>query len=109
MVVAIVAGNLAGPMLAGFVGFGGGLVGAFVSGLVIYAIYALLTGTPMNLFGAVTFSIAVYASVIITGLVSGYLGFVSGLVATLVQAVFLSVVWSAIAPKSQVAKAPVKV
>ena len=108
MFVAIWVGNLLAPMLTGYIGMTGGLIGTFITGLVIYAVFCLVTGTPMSIFGAVVFSISVYASAIATGYISGYFGFVTGIVATLVQACVLSLVFSSLGPKKEVAKAPVK-
>jgi len=108
MVVAIWVGNILGPMLGGVVGFGGGLIGAFISGIAIYLVYCLISGIKMDMFGAVMFAVAVYASVIVTGFATGYFGFISGIIAVFVQAIILSVIWSYIAPKKEVAKAPIK-
>ena len=109
MFVAIFVGNLLAPMLSGFLPVSGTLVGVFITGLVIYAVFCLVTGTKMSILGAVFFSISVYISAIATGYISGYFGFVTGLVATLVQACVLSLIFSSLAPKKEVAKMPVKV
>lgn len=108
MVIAITVGNVLGPMLGGYIGFGGGLIGAFISGLLVFVVYALLSGAPMKLMSAVIFAVAVYASVLVTGYVTAYFGFLTGIFATFAQAVILSLIWSFIAPKES-AKAPVKV
>ena len=111
MVIAIWVGNLLGPMLGGFVGFGGGLIGAFISGLIIYYIYSMISGSTISMMGGVVFAVCVYASVIVTGFVTGYVGFLSGIFAVFIQAIFLSIIYSAIAPKTgapQLQKAPVK-
>ena len=109
MVIAIWVGNFLGPMLGGFVGLGAGLLGAFISGIVIYLIYSMLTRSRMTLMGAVIFAIAVYASTIITGFVTGMFGFISGIFATFVQAIFVGIIFSWIAPKGQTQKVPLKV
>ena len=111
MIIAIWVGNLLGPMLGGFVGFGVGLIGTFISGIVVYAIFSLLTGTKMTIMGAIIFAICVYASVIITSMIAGNFGFISGIIAIFAEALILSFVYSFIAPKTgapPLAKAPVK-
>ena len=108
MVIAIWVGNFLGPMLGGFVGLGAGLIGAFISGIVIYLIYSMLTGSKMSIMGAVIFAIAVYASTIITGYITGMFGFISGIFATFVQAIFVGIIFSWVAPKAK-AEAPKKV
>ena len=109
MFVAIWVGNLLAPMLGGYIGLTGGLIGTFITGLVIYAVFCLVSGTKMSIFGGAIFSISVYISAIATGYISGYFGFVTGLVATLVQACVLSLIFSSLAPKKEVARMPVKV
>lgn len=109
MFVAIWVGNLLAPMLGGYIGLTGGLVGTFISGLCIYAVFCLVSGTKMSIFGAVLFSISVYISAIATGYISGYFGFITGMVAVLVQACVLSLIFSSLAPKKEVTQMPVKV
>lgn len=108
MVVAIWVGNFAGPMLGGYFGAGAGLLGAFVTGIIIYAVYSLITGSKMTLFGAVIFAVCVYISVMVTGMVTGMSGLLTGWVAIFVQAIILSLIYSWIAPKGESAKVPVK-
>ena len=109
MWIAIYAGNILGPMLGGTIGITAGLFGSFITGFVIYIIFCLITGTKMSIWGAVLFSISVYASVIITGLVTGYAGFITGWITTIVQALFLSLIFGWIAPQEQTANVPLKV
>ena len=108
MIGAILIGNIVGPILGGFVGLGAGLFGAFITGGVIYLIWALLTGTKMSMMGGIIFSICVYAAVIVTGMVSAVLGAWAAILAIVIEAVFLSLSFSWIAPKGQAAKAPIK-
>lgn len=109
MWIAIYAGNILGPMLGGTIGITAGLFGTFITGFVIYIIFCLVTGTKMSIWGAVLFSISVYASVLITGLVTGQLGFITGWMITFVQAILLSVIFGWIAPKEQTVNLPAQV
>ena len=109
MWIAIYVGNIMGPMLGGTIGITAGLFGTFIAGLCIYLIFCLITGTKMSIWGAVLFSISVYASVLITGLVTGSLGFITGWMTTFVQAIILSLVFGWIAPKGESANVPVSI
>jgi hypothetical protein len=93
MAVAIIVANLFGPMLAGIVGVGGGLIGAFVIGLVVYAIYSLLTGGKMTIFHAIIFAVLVYISGFITAWISSATGFGGGIVGLILEAIVLSFLW----------------
>lgn len=101
MWIAIYAGNILGPMLGSTIGLTAGLFGSFITGFVIYIVFCLITGTKMSIWGAVLFSISVYASVIMTGLISGYAGFITGWMTTVVQALILSLIFGWFAPKGE--------
>lgn len=109
MWIAIYVGNIMGPMLGGTIGITAGLFGTFITGLIIYLIFCLVTGTKMSIWGAVLFSISVYASVLITGLITGQLGMVTAWISTIVQALTLSLIFGWIAPKDQTANLPLTV
>ena len=108
MWIAIYIGNIIGPMLGGTIGITMGLFGTFITGLVIYVIFCLMTGTKLTIWGATLFAISVYASVLITGLITGQLGFITGWLSTIVQALILSLIFGWIAPKDQTANLPAK-
>lgn len=93
MVIAIVLGNTVGAMMATWIGMGGGLIGAFIVGLVIYAIFAILTGQNISLIMGIIFAILVYISGIITAWISSATGFGGGLVGLLLNAIVLSMLW----------------
>lgn len=109
MWIAIYVGNIMGPMLGGTIGITAGLFATFITGFVIYLIFCLVTGTKMSIWGAVLFSLAVYGSVLVTGLITGYAGFITGWMSTIVQAIVLSLIFGWIAPKDQTANLPVTV
>lgn len=110
MAVALWIGNMLGPILGSSFGIGSGLIGSLLSGAVVYVIYSLISGTKMTLWGGVTFSVSVWMSVMITGIVMGYIPLLSMWVLMLfVQAIILSIIWSFIAPKQQTTEVPVQI
>lgn len=93
MAVAIFGGNYVGSMLAGYLGGTGGLLGTFIVGLAVYAVYSLLTGQKLAILSGVIFALCVYISGIIVSVVSTNIGIGGGIVGVLINAVVLSFLW----------------
>jgi hypothetical protein len=96
MAVAIGVGTMVGGMIAGWIGFGGGILGAFIVGIVIYVIWAFVVGTRIDLKDGVIFSVLVYIAQIIAGYLQGMVGFGGALVAYLFTAVIFALLWGMI-------------
>jgi len=90
MMVAIWAGTFIGNIVAGMVGFAGGLVGAIIIGFVVYLIWALLKGLKIELMDGLLFSVLVYLAQLIQSLLSGYIGFGGSIIGLFFSAVILS-------------------
>lgn len=90
---AITLGNILGAYVSSAVGFGSGLVGAFIVGAIIYVIYAFITKSPMNLMNGAIFSVLVYISTLITNMISSATGFGGGIMSTIIMAIVLSMLW----------------
>lgn len=93
MAIAITIANFVGPMLSGVVGMSGGLLGTFILGAIVYAVYCLLTGTKMSLFGGAIFAVLVYVSGIVSAMITSATGFGGGLIGLFVEAMILSLAW----------------
>lgn len=93
MLIAIVLGNMVGAMVAGMVGMGGGLIGAFIIGVVIYAIFCFLTGSEMNMMSGLIFAILVYISGIATTWIGSATGLTGGFIGLVLNAIVLSILW----------------
>lgn len=93
MVVAIVIGNFAGAFVASAIGMTGGLLGTFIVGLVIYAVFCLLTGTSMNVMQGFIFAVLVYVSGLVTAWIGSATGLAGGLIGLVLNAVVLSMLW----------------
>jgi hypothetical protein len=96
MAVAIGVGTMVGGIIAGRIGFGGGILGAFIVGIVIYAIWAFVVGARIDLKDGVIFSVLVYIAQIIAGYLQGMVGFGGALVAYLFTAVIFALLWGMI-------------
>jgi len=107
MIVAILAGNWGGAYLSSFIGVTGGLIGAFLVGFVIYAVFALLTGMKLDMMQGAIFAVLVYVSGIVTATISSMTGFGGGVITLLMQAVVISAVWGYFGKGKQ--ESPVKV
>jgi len=90
MMVAIWGGTFIGNMVAGMVGFAGGLIGAIIIGFVIYIVWSLISGKKIELVNGVLFSVLVYLAQIIQGVLSGYIGFGGSIVGLFFTAIILS-------------------
>lgn len=112
MIVAIALGTMVGGMFAGWIGFGGGLLGAFIVGFIIYVIWAFISGVKINVFDGVIFSVLVYIAQIVAGYLEGFVGIGGALVAYLFEALVLALLWGMIGGgkgKAASKQAPIKV
>lgn len=93
MMIAIALGTMLGSMIAGMVGgivgTTGGLIGVFIVGLGVYAVYSLLNGQPLKLMTGLMFAGLVWISGLITGMVSGATGLGGGIIGLAIQAILL--------------------
>ena len=96
MAIAIGVGTMVGNMVAGFIGFGGGILGAFIVGLIIYVIWAYVVGARMDFKDGIIFSVLVYIAQIIAGYLQGFVGFGGALVAYLFTAIVFALLWGMI-------------
>jgi len=96
MALAIGIGTIVGGMAAGFIGFGGGILGAFIVGFITYVIWAYVVGARIDLKDGVIFSVLVYSAQIIAGYLQGFVGFGGALVGYLFTAVIMALVWGMI-------------
>lgn len=94
MVVAIGFGTMVGNLLAGWVGFAGGIIGTLLVGVVVYLIYCLLSGIPMKLFAGIIFAVFVWLANMLAGLVHTQTGFGGGLIGLFISGFILSLLWS---------------
>lgn len=90
MMVAIWAGTFIGNMVAGMVGFAGGLAGAVIVGFVVYLIWTLINGRKIDLMDGVMFSVLVYLAQLIQVALSGFIGFGGSIFGLFFSAVILS-------------------
>lgn len=89
MMIAIALGTMVGSWVGGMVGLAGGLIGVFVVGIAVYAIYALLRGEKLNIMTGLIFAGLVWISGLISGLVAGATGLGGGLIGLAIQAIIL--------------------
>lgn len=101
MLISIVLGNFVGAYISSFVGIGGALIGALIIGIVIYYVYSMLAGQQTNILGAIVFGILNYVSTIITGYVGTMTNLSTGIVAIIIQALVLSMLWGYLGGKAQ--------
>lgn len=93
MIVAIWLGTFIGAGLSGVIGLGGGIVGSFIVGFIVYLIYTLLHGGKIVLMQGLIFAILVYVAQIIAGLIGGYTGLGGGLVGLGITGFVLAMLW----------------
>lgn len=110
MMVAIWAGTFIGNIVAGMIGFAGGLIGAIIIGFVVYLIWSLINGKPIDLTDGVLFSVLVYLAQLIQNALSGVIGFGGSIIGLFFTAVILSfLVGAVLGPKdAPVAMGPSK-
>jgi len=96
MAIAIGVGTMVGGMLAGFIGFGGGILGAFIVGLVTYVIWAYVVGARIDIKDGVIFSVLIYIAQIIAGYLQGFVGIGGALVGYLFTAIVAALLWGMI-------------
>jgi len=89
MVIAIALGTMLGSLIAGWIGFAGGIIGIFITGFAIYVVYAYLSSQKINIMSGLIFAGLVWISGIITGIVAGATGLGGGLIGLVVQALIL--------------------
>jgi len=90
MMVAIWAGTFIGNMVAGMIGFAGGLIGAIIIGFVVYLIWTLIHGGKIDLMDGVMFSVLVYLAQLIQVALSSVIGFGGSIIGLFFGAVILS-------------------
>lgn len=93
MMIAITLGSLIGSMVAGWLGFAGGIIGTVLVGFITYAIYCFLRGQKIVLWSGVIFSVMVWLANMIGGAVTGATGFGGGLIGLAMTALILSFLW----------------
>lgn len=90
MMVAIWGGTFVGNMVTGMVGFAGGLIGAIIIGFVVYFVWTLLNGIPIDFMDGLMFSVMVYLANLIQVALSGFIGFGGSIIGLFFSAVILS-------------------
>ena len=90
MMVAIAGGTFGGNMVAGMIGFSGGLIGAIIVGFVVYLVWTLINGRKIDLMDGILFSVLVYLAQMIQNMLSSYIGFAGGIIGLFFSAVILS-------------------
>lgn len=99
LTICILIGNILGSMLGGTFGTFTGILGIIMANAIIYGIWALLTGQKMNGMTAIIFIIGMFIASYGAGQIASYLGYISGILLTIVEAVTLSFILSFIGPK----------
>jgi len=90
MLIAIWLGTSVGGSLTMAVGLGGGLIGSFIAGFVVYLIYALLSGFKLELMSGLIFAIMVWLATTVAGLFA-----FTGIIGLFITAIILSFLWGA--------------
>jgi len=90
MMVAIWGGTFIGNMVAGMIGFAGGLIGAIIIGFVVYLVWTLINGRNIELMDGVLFAVLVYLAQMIQNMLSGVIGFGGSIIGLFFSAVILS-------------------
>lgn len=90
MMVAIAGGTFIGNIVAGAIGFAGGLLGAIIIGFVVYVVWTLINGRNIELMDGVLFAVLVYLAQMIQNLLSGVIGFGGSIIGLFFSAVILS-------------------
>jgi len=93
MAVAIGLGSVVGNAFAGMIGFAGGIIGSILTGLVVYVIYAFLSGMPIRLIAGIIFAVMVWLANMLAGLVHGMTGFGGGLIGLFISAGICALLW----------------
>lgn len=93
MMIAIAVGTMVGGIVGGFIGFAGGIIGSFIVGFIVYVIWTFLVGARINIKDGVIFSVLIYIAQIISGYLQSFVGFGGAIVAYLLTAVVLSLLW----------------
>jgi len=102
MAVAIWLGTWIGPQLAPMLGeFGGGIIGSIIVGFIVYAIWALISGVSLKIWGGLIFAVLLYVAQFISGYLTSALGVQAGLIGTLITAILMVLLWSWVGGKSQ--------
>lgn len=93
MMAAIWLGSMFGSGVASMFGFGGGIVGAVIVGLLTYVVYTLISGQKINIMSGVIFALLVYVAQLVSGLIASNTGFGGGIIGLFITAVVLSFLW----------------
>lgn len=101
MMVAIWLGTFMGNIVAGMVGFAGGLFGAIIVGFVIYIVWALINGKKIDLMNGVLFAVLVYLAQLIQNALSGVIGFGGSIFGLFFTAIILSFLVGAVLGASE--------
>ncbi len=93
MMVAVWLGSMFGSGVASMFGFGGGIVGAVVVGLLTYVVYTIVSGQKINIMSGAIFAILVYVAQLISGVIAANTGFGGGIIGLFITAIVLSFLW----------------
>lgn len=93
MMVAIGFGGLIGSGVAGMFGLVGGIIGSLVVGFIVYIIYAVLMGVPINPLAGAVFAIMVWIANMFAGVIQSMTGLGGGIIGLAISAVILSIIW----------------
>lgn len=93
MIVAVWLGTFAGAGISGVIGLGGGILGTFVVGFIVYLIYTLVHGDKIELVSGLIFAILVYVAQIVAGVIGGYTGLGGGLIGLVFTGFILAMLW----------------
>lgn len=101
MIVAIALGQLLGGYLTGYLGsLGGGLVGTFLVGAIVYVIYTFLTHGKFGITSALIFTVLIYIANMAAGYVDSMVGLGGGVLTLVMTGVIASLLWGWIGGKS---------
>lgn len=101
MIIAIAVGQFIGGYLMPYLGgLGGGILGSFIVGLIIYGIYALATKTKLTITGGVIFSILIYVANLIAGYAGTLIGITSGYMTLIIAGLVAALLWGWVGGKN---------
>jgi hypothetical protein len=114
MIISVGIGQLLGSMVEGVIGgYVGGTIGTLLAivavGMVIYAVFTLVTGGKLDLMTGLIFAVIVYIANMIAGYIASMTGFGGGIVSLVAVGFIASLIWGYVGGKKAAAQTPIKV
>jgi hypothetical protein len=101
MIIAIAVGQFLGGYLVPYLGsMGGGIIGSFVIGLVIYVIYTFASKGKFGLVNAIIFSVLIYVANLVAAYASGLIGIGGGYMTLIISGVLMAFLWGWVGGKN---------